>query len=185
MTSFSWDKTPDIQARQRLFVISQHFDADPALLPTILPYIEHKGPVSLRIIEWFVTNYSKIYFPDIYRKYISYRNNWKRPLFDCFARQGRRSVLIYLHFEDRKYPTTVAQLHYLVWAYLNSVLKHCVALETAIEDHMVQTLKQNQQTKELAKKLGLEKKRSTLTKVQIKNACVVHTVATDVQLSND
>ena len=167
-----------------MLIISQYFEKDPELLSTILPYIDHKGPVSLRIIEWFVTNYSKVFYPEIYRKYIAYRNNWKRPLFDCFARQGRRSVRIFLHVDDEKYPTTVAQLHYLVWAQMNGVLKHCVAHEQAIEDHMVQTLKQNQETKELAKQLGSEKKRSTLTRVQIKNACVVHTVATDVQLSN-
>lgn len=185
--SFSWDNTkpPDIQARIRLQIISECFEKDPELLPAILPFIEHKGPVSLRIIEWFVTNYSKIYHPEIHRKYIQYRNNWKRPLFDCFARQGKRSVLIYLLFNEHKYPTTIAQLHYLVWAQMNGVLRLCCAAETAIEDHMVNTLKQNQETKELAKKLGLEKKRSTLTRVQIQNACVVHTVATDVQLSSE
>ena len=185
IVSFSWDKQqpPNIQARARLKYISELLDLE--TIGAILPYIDHKGPVSLRIIEWFVTNFSKLHHPEIYRKYISFRAIWKRPLFDCFARQGPKSARIYLHFEEKKHPTTVAQLHYLLWAHRNGVLEYCVAHETAIEDHMVGTLKQNQESKKLASKLGLEKKRSTLTRVKIENACVVHTVATDVKLSSE
>lgn len=190
--SFSWDarKPPNIQAKTRLEHIASRC-LDSTVLDTILPYIHHKkgekgegdDAVSLRILEWFTTNYSKLFAPKLHESYLQFRNVWKRHLFDCFARQSNRSTIIFLHYKDNKVRTTVAQLQYLLWANQNGVLEYCQQHESAIEAHMVQTLTKNAESKRIAKMIGVDKKRSSLTHVQIPNTCTVYSVETKINLS--
>jgi len=189
--SFSWDENdpPSMQAKERLRWMLTYLDHP--TLQELLLYIDHKGPVSLRILEWCVTNYSKIHARHLHEKYISFRNLWKRHLFDCFARftkpkassRAARSVIIYLHYDGQKHRTTVAQLHYLLWAKKNGVLEYCVAHEKEIEAHMIETMTQSQEVKRVAKMVGLKKKRSTLTHIAVQNSCVFYDVETTVSLS--
>ena len=49
-----------IQCKQELIITSlQDFYTNPGQLELILPILEGKSPISLRLIDWFVTNYAK------------------------------------------------------------------------------------------------------------------------------
>ena len=85
--------------------------------------------VSLRLLDWFMTNYSKkkqtcwVVSDDrksdrvvrAHEDYVAENRNWKRVLFDCFQRRTR------IRFEDPDAPgvwhtTTVAQLNFMRFA---------------------------------------------------------------------
>lgn len=181
---FTWDDTTVFagQAKMRLNFLVKFLTPD--TLNEILPYMEHKGPVSLRILEWYCTNYSKQFDPELHYQYLTFRNNWKRHLFDCFARQQAKSPIIYLWYQKRPYRTTVAQIQFLLWARQYKVLQKCIEHEDAIEAHMGEILAKNYEAKQKAKENGQVRKRSTLTQVDIHQGCVI-TIATTIHLSHN
>jgi len=179
---FTWDETTVFagQVKMRLNFLVKFLV--PEVLDEILPYMEHKGPVSLRILEWYCTNYSKQFDPELHYQYLTFRNNWKRHLFDCFARQQPKSPIIYLWYKKRPFRTTVAQIQFLLWARQYKVLQKCIEHEDAIEAHMGEILSKNYEAKQKAKENGQVRKRSTLTQVDIHQGCVI-TIATTIHLS--
>lgn len=118
----------------------------------LLPIINKEGSLSLRALDWLVTNYSKkkpiIYNvtpPDcpevvvnMYRSYKSWLWNHKRKNFDPF-RRGQR---IFFSLEGHVYESTVGQLNFFFWASRYGVLdyadKHIKEIE---KDQAVTTKK--------------------------------------------
>jgi hypothetical protein len=100
----------------------------------LLPIINKEGTLSLRALDWLVTNYAKkkpiIYNvtpPDcpevvvnMYRSYKSWLWNHKRKNFDPF-RRGQR---IFFTLDRRVYESTVGQLNFFFWASRYGVLDY-------------------------------------------------------------
>lgn len=108
----------------------QKFYEDNSILKIILNIIDGKSNISLRIIDWFVTNYSKknnISY-DIDKKtfnvYIDYKlqlKGYSKKQFDPFCRRER----IHFYYNDTDYvKTTVGQLNFFRWAYTNNIIKY-------------------------------------------------------------
>lgn len=93
--------------------------------------LDKKANYSLRIVEWFISNYSKRHNITYtvknqpFNVYNSYKNgqlkSFSKKQFDLFRRSKRFSMEI---SPDRKIETTVAQLNFFRWAIENGILSY-------------------------------------------------------------
>ena len=98
----------------------------------MLRIINGESRISLRIIDWFATNYAKKYYtvytiPDSDRRfkvYVDYKLKLKaysKKRFDPFCRWERITV----PYKDGKYiQTTIGQLNFFKWALENNVIRY-------------------------------------------------------------
>ena len=107
-------------------------------LSTIIAIITEDSNVSLRVIDWFVTNYGKrkqeemkesIHFRGvlIYNDYKVQLKMFNKKLFDPFSRVAPGSNLrrFAFHYDDNKHiMTTVGQLNFFRWAHDSGVLDY-------------------------------------------------------------
>jgi hypothetical protein len=107
----------------------------------ILPIITSNSNISIRVLDWFVTNYSKKYniiynlngqdingdkFFNVFLQYKCQLKSYKKKLFDPFCRKQR----IAFHYDENKcVVTTIGQLNFFRWAIKYGVLKY-------VEDHL-------------------------------------------------
>lgn len=108
----------------------------------ILNVLKGKDKISLRIIDWFVTNYSKKYninYPvtvknhpkkqfTVYLDYKSQLKAFSKKQFDPFCRRDR---IMFYYVEGKHITTTVGQLNFFRWAIENQILEY-------IKDHLVE-----------------------------------------------
>lgn len=104
----------------------------------MLPIVNGKSKISLRVIDWFVTNYSKKnninYYIKIKRNnelinkqfivYLNYKSQLKaysKKQFDPFCRRERIS---FFYDNDKELITTVGQLNFFRWAIKNNVIEY-------------------------------------------------------------
>ena len=131
-------------------------------LEKILPIINGESEVSLRLIDWFVTNFAKKNFT-VYKKgnerfkvYIDYKLKLKaysKKRFDPFCRWDR----INIPYEDETFiQTTIGQLNFFRWALENNILDYIKKNMKNIVDDMN---KRNSTSKKKKEKLSKTRKR--------------------------
>jgi hypothetical protein len=110
----------------------------------MLKIINGESRISLRIIDWFATNYAKKYYtvytiPDSDRRfkvYVDYKLKLKaysKKRFDPFCRWERITV----PYKDGKYiQTTIGQLNFFKWALENNVIRYIEENYANIEKDM-------------------------------------------------
>lgn len=139
-----------VQCKQDL-VISwlQEFYSHPGNLDAFLPIYKGESPMSLRLIDYFVTNYAKknntSYLLNnrqflVYFQYKRELNAYSKRLFDPFCRRER------ILFQARGYEevtTTVGQLNFFRWAIEKQILQYIAENREAIEKDMNSTLKEH------------------------------------------
>lgn len=124
-------KAMEIQSQEQWVLYRlEKFYAEPSNFNRVKNIIDGKSKISLRLIDWFVTNYSKKYNVTYVTKaqkhmivYLSYKSHLKaysKKMFDPFCRWKR------IKFHDME--TTVGQLNFFEWAITDEVLKY-------LEDH--------------------------------------------------
>jgi hypothetical protein len=132
-----------IQCKQELIITSlQDFYTNPGQLELILPILEGKSAISLRLIDWFVTNYAKkhnisyILNQRQFMVYFHYKRELKaysKRLFDPFCRRER------IMFQTRghePFVTTVGQLNFFRWALEKDIIPFINLNLEAIEKDM-------------------------------------------------
>ena len=96
----------------------------------ILPIINGESSISLRLIDWFVTNYSKKYFTLIKNKnkrfkvYIDYKLKLKaysKKRFDPFCRWDRITIP---YKKNSLMETTIGQLNFFKWVINNNIIEY-------------------------------------------------------------
>ena len=101
----------------------------------ILPIINGEHKVSLRLIDWFVTNYSKKYYTTFnitsksgnarrFKVYVDYKLKLKaysKKRFDPFCRWDRITIP---YKNDTYIQTTIGQLNFFRWALENKILDY-------------------------------------------------------------
>lgn len=115
----------------------------------IIPVINCSSDISLRLLDWFVTNYAKKHNVIIARQvgsdtkyfnvYVSYREQLKaysKHHFDPFRRRDR---LDYYYDKDKFVQTTIGQLNFFRWVLINGVLEYISEHAAAIEDDMLRS----------------------------------------------
>lgn len=119
--------------------------------------------ISLRILDWFVTNYAKKYnvsfqtedgrFFNVFLEYKAQLKSFSKRFFDPFCRGER--------LEFRGLHTTVGQLNFFRWSIKHGIVTYCTNHATDIEADMMESMK--------ARKLSDPKeKRKELSKAAIK-----------------
>ena len=115
-------------------------------LNKITPIIDGKSAISLRILDWFVTNYAKKYniaytleSDGIVKKFIVHSNYksqlkaYSKKLFDPFCRRER------ITFQDHSYnsfTTTAGQLNFFRWVIENNIIEYILENISIIEEDM-------------------------------------------------
>lgn len=115
-------------------------------LNIILPIIEGKSTISLRLIDWFVTNYIKdkiiIHSPTkdqqnliMHHDYKAQLNAFSKKKFDPFCRRKR---INFYYNEDDYVETTIGQLNFFRWfienKYIDYMIDHLSNIENAMRD---------------------------------------------------
>ena len=138
----------------------------------ILKIINGESTISLRLIDWFVTNYSKKHFviynikknnkDKRFNVYIDYKLKLKaysKKRFDPFCRRNR----IKFQCQGKEIDTTIGQLNFFKWAINNLIVDYISIYKDKIEYDMNTCLKQMKLQGSLMKKEGKRKKRQELS----------------------
>jgi hypothetical protein len=117
----------------------------------------HKSKkLSIRLVNWFVTNYAKQHFtvyeipaalhdPSsnemkrffVWTSYKSTEDSYSKQMFDPYCRQER---ILIPYDKNTKIETTIGQLHFFKWAIINKVIDYIIEHYDCIEKDMVTRL---------------------------------------------
>ena len=116
-------------------------------MTTMLCIVDGTSRISLRLIDWFITNYCKNSksvhnqnkeIQDIYHNYRAQLKAYKKIKFDPFRRR-QRIMFHYSNAGDKYLNTTIGQLNFFKWAIDNNVIKYISErfdeLENAMNSH--------------------------------------------------
>ena len=128
----------------------------------LLYIFKETSPISLRVIDWFVTNYSKkkqityilsneFYNSKIFTVHLEYKQQLKgysKKHFDPFCRRDR---INFYYNENGSIITTVGQLNFFRWAHENKIIEYIKNSLKEIETDMNDSYR-NQYGKNIKKK---------------------------------
>ena len=152
----------------------------------ILPIINGTSKISLRVIDWFVTNYSKKnntsyfinslngkilknidnYNPDYCKQflvYIDYKlqlKGYQKKQFDPFCRRAR---INFYYESDKFFVTTVGQLNFFRWVINNKILEYICENLKNIETDMNSCYKNQYCNNKTSKDKSKRRKRQELS----------------------
>ena len=181
-----------IDSKDLLMISLSKFYSIKSNINKVIPLVEQKSDISLRLIDWFVTNYSKKNNTVITKEkngniihfnvYLSYRNQLKAYSKEKFDPFRRNEHIIFYYDVDKSIETTHGQLNFFRWVLQNDILDYIQEHITDIETDMLTTQKQNQNKKKDEENMRIKtiqtengiiyqkrKKRSQLSKSSIKN----------------
>ena len=123
----------------------KYYEEEPTL-NKMLNIINGESSISLRIVDWFVTNYAKKNFTVYnivkndnnirFKVYFDYKLKLKaysKKRFDPFCRWDRITIP---YKDDKVIQTTIGQLNFFKWAIENDVIKYIENNYTTIENDM-------------------------------------------------
>ena len=123
----------------------------------IIPIINGESDVSLRLIDWFITNYSKknqtiitkkeknnIVHLNVYLSYRSQLKSYSKTNFDPFRRRDR---ITFFYDNKNSLETTIGQLNMFRWILQSDILEFVEGNKKRIEQDMIKTQKLNQDRK--------------------------------------
>ena len=112
-------------------------------LERMLKIINGDVNISLRIVDWFTTNYAKKYYTvydlpngNRFKVYLDYKlklRSYSKKKFDPFCRWDRISIP---YKGDSFLQTTIGQLNFFKWAFENNVVDYIESNYAAIEKDM-------------------------------------------------
>lgn len=128
-----FSKTGEINSKEDILLKSliDYFDNNQSHIQLFLPIVNGCSNISLRILDWFITNYSKR-FNIIYKNnekqfnvYLEYKSQLKaysKKYFDPFCRRNR----IPFRYNDGndEIITTIGQINFFRWAIKNNILNY-------------------------------------------------------------
>lgn len=137
-----------VQCKQDQIVMwLQEFYSNSAIIDKLLPILQGKSAISLRLVDYFVTNYAKktntsyMWNEKHFLVYFNYKrelNAYSKRLFDPFCRRER------IMFEARgqtAFMTTVGQLNFFRWFLEKGICDYMTEHRDMIEKDMNATLK--------------------------------------------
>ena len=149
----------------------------------LLSILNNNVNISLRSVDWFITNYSKkynIYYNiykgnddtftlnennklhtniNVFQSYKSQLRAYSKKRFDPFCRRNR----IMFQFQGKEIGTTIGQLNFFKWAINNLIVDYISIHKDKIEYDMNSCLKEMKLQGYLMKKEGKRKKRQELS----------------------
>lgn len=135
-------------------------------LQKMINIINGNSDISLRIVDWFATNYAKKYFTvyqikknetlirfKVYMDYKLQLKAYSKRRFDPFCRWDRISIP-YNEIDGEYIQTTLGQLNFFKWAFENGIIDYVTKHYKEIEDDMN---KRNSNSKSLNKPKNSDK----------------------------
>ena len=145
-------------------------ECTPEDITRVVDIITGKSIISLRVLDWFATKYSrkKLYVKekklgtdyDIYISYKSELKSYKKDYFDPF----RRGKKFYHYFDDDKkikLYTTLGQLNFFKWAICNGIISYVEYNITQLTSSMNKSKKEEKKAKNKNKQKKHKKNNDT------------------------
>lgn len=171
--------------QQNLLRSLSSFFTEEMVRDVLHPYATQTSSVSLRCLDWLVTNHSKrenivcmTEAGELFNIFHGYKlglSNYRRRSFDPFRRRLR---IFYTH-EGEEFETTLGQANFLRFAHVNGVLRYAVGHKKEIEKDMNEANSAAKKDRQAMRGKGIVKKRKELTK-QPNSKCSVYHVDTTV-----
>jgi hypothetical protein len=133
----------------------------------IMPYLLGTAPISLRLIDFFVTNYCRknfISYPlngQEFLVYVSYKSQLKAYSKQFFDPNCRRERIVFQIQGYEPFRTTVGQLNFFRWAFENQLLEYIQEHYDEIQEDRIACQKRNNLTQSSISTVSSEA--STLT----------------------
>jgi hypothetical protein len=137
------------------------FYKNPVYIDEIKRIVDQNSVISLRILDWFITNYAKKHrinlrasdqTIDVYQNYKLQLKSFSKKQFDPFCRKNK----IVFYYTDSDYiETSCGQLCFFRWCFENNILSYVKNNLSDIEQDMKNSLK--------SKKTGNSQKRQPLS----------------------
>ena len=156
----------------------EYYEEEPTL-NKMLNIINGESSISLRIVDWFVTNYAKKNFTVYnivkndnnirFKVYFDYKLKLKaysKKRFDPFCRWDRITIP---YKDDKVIQTTIGQLNFFKWAIENDVIKYIENNYTNIENDMNNRNSTSKKNKESYSNNKTRKKREELSVSAVKS----------------
>ena len=174
--------------RERLLLAHLERAYTPCIAEDVLkPLLTQSSTVSLRALDWAVTNWAKEHnvvctavtggTTNVHHAYLSALSHWKRRLFDPFRRRDRVQVRI----GGELLETTLGQANYALWCYQTGVLSYVMGHRDEIEAHMNAAAQRQKRERREAIGRGERLKRAELTLAPA-HMCVAYIAPREVQL---
>ena len=139
----SYSNTPQCQTQNELLMknLMDFYNVRPNLIK-MMNIINGESPISLRIVDWFVTNYAKKYYTvymlnqsrfKVYNEYKLRLKAYSKKRFDPFCRWDRISIP---YDNDNYMETTIGQLNFFKWTLENKVIQYIEDNYETIEKDM-------------------------------------------------
>lgn len=141
---------------------NEYFSQNKKYINQMIEIIDGRSEISIRVLDWFITNYSKKYvinykikingLVSIFTVDIDYRNqlnSYSKKLFDPFCRDKK---IVYAHKNTItnkviKFETSIGQLNFFRWAIKFKILHYIKLHLDEIEKDMKETIKINKELK--------------------------------------
>jgi hypothetical protein len=170
MSSLTISSLTSVESRDDVLLRSlRKYYADPAALRTLTDVLRNKTKISLRTLDWLVTNYSKknniVYSYNgrtinVFLEYKGCLKAFSKRSFDPFQRRERIEIV---DADGIVMQSTTGQLNFFRFAISMGVIKYALSHAGNIEADMLQAIK-HRTTK------GPKTKRKELSKAAIKTA---------------
>jgi len=142
-----------IECKPELVISSlQRFYASQPEIDKVLTYLNGEAPLSLRIIDWFVTKYSRKNFVRYplngheFLVYLSYKGQLKAYSKQYFDPNCRRERIMFTIPNHEAFMTTIGKLNFFRWALESHILEYMEAHEEEIRKGYNEYLKETVQT---------------------------------------
>lgn len=133
-----------------------------------------KCRISLRLLDWFVTNYSKnksVHFMhpvkkkpiNVFSMYKKFLRGYKRTLFDPF----RRKAIVCFMWKGRIYNTTVGQLNFLKFCDNYAILDYTMEHHDEIDENMTNALTRSKLIKKITRAKRIKLSTSSSIQIQV------------------
>jgi len=142
-------------------------------IDSILPYLQGTADLSLRLIDWFVTNYCRKHFIGYplngqeFLVYISYKSQLKAYSKQYFDPNCRRERIMFQIPGYEPFLTTVGKLNFFRWA-----------IETKLLDYIEENFEEIQAERNEAMKGSDKKSRGASTESSVSSQSSIRTIST-------
>jgi hypothetical protein len=147
-----------IECKPELVISSlQRFYSNHPEINKVLTYLSGDAPLSLRIIDWFVTKYSRKSFVRYtlngqdFLVYLSYKGQLKAYSKQYFDPNCRRERIMFKIQGHEPFTTTIGKLNFFRWALESKILDYIEAHEEEIRAGYNTYLKETTQTQKRIK----------------------------------
>lgn len=158
MDTDSYTRKRKIECKPELVISSlQRFYSSHPEIEKVITYLNGEAPISLRIIDWFVTKYSRknfIRYPlngQEFLVYLSYKGQLKAYSKQYFDPNCRRERIMFKIPGHEQFMTTIGKLNFFRWALESKILDYIEAHAEEIRTGYNTYLKDTTQTQKRAK----------------------------------